>query len=44
MYLEAREGLTHQIDTQSKSCRQRTHYYWVQQRFYRDFHEQSGQG
>lgn len=41
MYLEAREVLTHQIDTQSMSREQMTHYYWVQQRFYRDFHEYS---
>lgn len=41
MYLEAREVLTRQIDTQSMSREQMTHYYWVQQRFYRDFHEYS---
>lgn len=41
MYLEAREVLTHQIDTQSMSREQMPHYYWVQQRFYRDFHEYS---
>lgn len=41
MYLEAREVLTRQIDTQSMSRDQLNHYYWVQQRFYRDFHEYS---
>lgn len=41
MYLEAREVLTHQIDTQSMNREQLTYFYWVQQRFYRDFHEYS---
>lgn len=41
MYLEAREVLARQIDTQSLAGDQLTRYYWVQQRFNRDFHEYS---
>lgn len=41
MYLEAREVLARQIDTASMNREQLIHYYLVQQRFQRDFHEYS---
>lgn len=41
MYLEAREVLTNQIDTLRLSSEQLNRYYWVQQRFNRDFCEYS---